>query len=59
MRIPNNWAPRAYQRKAWDYLEKGGTLLYEVAHRRWGKDEIALHFAARSALLKEVVNINR
>lgn len=28
-------------------------MLYEVAHRRWGKDEIALHFAARSALLKE------
>jgi hypothetical protein len=50
--IPNNWNPRAYQGNAWNYLIGGGKRLVEVAHRRWGKDDIALHWTAVSALEK-------
>jgi phage terminase large subunit len=32
--------------KLWSYLEKGGTRAIEVAHRRWGKDDCALHLTA-------------
>ena len=53
MQIPNKWEPRWYQKPAWDYLEGGGKLLYEVAHRRWGKDDVTLHFTAQSAMLKK------
>ena len=44
--LPNNWAPRAYQREAWNAIKDGAKKLCIVAHRRWGKDEIALHGAA-------------
>lgn len=33
---------RWYQRPLHEYLAKGGKRAIEVAHRRWGKDEIAL-----------------
>ncbi len=46
IRLPNNWNPRPYQRKAWDYLERGGLHAELIWHRRSGKDEIALHRAA-------------
>jgi len=46
----SNWSPRPYQRKLWTYLENGGARAYEVAHRRWGKDDVALHWAAVSAM---------
>jgi phage terminase large subunit len=36
----------------WSYLEGGGTRAVEIAHRRWGKDEICLHWAAVSAMRK-------
>jgi len=48
--LPNNWTPRAYQRPLWDYLERGGKRAVQVAHRRWGKDDVALHHAACSAM---------
>lgn len=32
--------------KLWSYLENGGRRAVEVAHRRFGKDEIGLHFTA-------------
>lgn len=57
--IPHNWSPRWYQQSSWDYLT-GGTIAPAgsdrkdadlVCHRRWGKDEIALHFAAREMFL--------
>ncbi len=32
--------------KLWDYLEAGGKRSIEIAHRRWGKDEVALHRTA-------------
>lgn len=42
----NNWRPRADQMALWNYLEGGGTRAVEIAHRRWGKDDIALHYSA-------------
>ena len=53
IRLPaNGWQPRPYQRGAWDYLENGGKLALIFAHRRWGKDELALHRTAISAFQK-------
>jgi len=48
--LPRNWSPRPDQRPLWDYLESGGKRAVMVAHRRWGKDEVALHFAAVAAM---------
>lgn len=47
--LPNNWSPREYQLKAWDYLERGGKRAALAWHRRAGKDDIALHWAACAA----------
>lgn len=44
--LPNKWKPRPYQRALWDYLEKGGKRAVEIAHRRWGKDDLILHRTA-------------
>lgn len=49
IRIPNNWNPRPHQQGLWDYLEGGGKRAVEVAHRRWGKDDVALHWTAVAA----------
>lgn len=45
IRIPNNWSPRQYQMPLWTYLENGGRRACEIAHRRWGKDEIGMHWS--------------
>lgn len=50
VRLPNNWVPRPYQLPTWKYLEAGGKRAVEVWHRRAGKDEVALHFTAVSAV---------
>lgn len=47
--LPNNWVPRDDQMPLWEYLENGGKRVVEVAHRRWGKDDVALHWTACSA----------
>lgn len=47
--LPNNWRPRPDQMPFWGYLEQGGTRLDIVAHRRWGKDDISLHWTATAA----------
>lgn len=47
--LPNGWKPRPYQKKLWKYLADGGRYAFQIAHRRWGKDEIALHNTACSA----------
>jgi phage terminase large subunit len=47
--LPAGWAPRGYQRKLWQYLEHGGKRADVAAHRRWGKDDIALNRAACAA----------
>ena len=44
--LPNNWDPRPDQEPVWDYLQNGGKRAVQVAHRRWGKDDIALHYTA-------------
>jgi hypothetical protein len=44
------WEPRDYQKELWIYLETGGRRADVVAHRRWGKDEVALHWAAHCAV---------
>lgn len=46
IRLPNNWTPRPYQRKLWDYLERGGLRADVAWHRRAGKDEVALNRTA-------------
>lgn len=48
--LPNSWRPRSYQRPLWDYLERGGRRAFVVAHRRWGKDDVCLHWAAVSSM---------
>jgi hypothetical protein len=45
----NGWRARPHQRNLWAYLKGGGKRAIEIAHRRWGKDDVALHWAARSA----------
>ena len=47
--LPNNWTPRPYQRKIWGYLESGGKRAIAVWHRRAGKDDVCLHWAATAA----------
>lgn len=54
--IPNNWKPRDYQLALWNHMDNGGLRGYEVAHRRWGKDDVALHYSAKAAF-KRVGNI--
>ena len=44
--LASSWKPRGYQKPLMRYLEAGGTRADVVAHRRWGKDEVALHWAA-------------
>lgn len=48
--LPNNWVPRDDQRPLWYYLQKGGKRAVVVAHRRWGKDDCALHYTATQAI---------
>jgi phage terminase large subunit len=43
------WRPRPYQLPLWDYLCAGGLRADVAAHRRWGKDDVALNWAARAA----------
>src|SRR3984957_6295769 len=52
IRIPNNWAPRRYQRNVWRYLEQGGKRAICIWHRRAGKDDVGLHWAASSMIDK-------
>lgn len=47
IRLPHNgWQPRRAQVPIWNYLQNGGTRGVAICHRRFGKDEIALHSAA-------------
>lgn len=47
--LPNGWKPRPYQLPLWNYLESGGKRAIEIAHRRWGKDDLILHRTAIAA----------
>jgi len=44
-----SWIPRPDQASLWFYLTGGGLRAVEVAHRRWGKDDVALHFTCQAA----------
>lgn len=44
-----NWQPRGYQRPLWGFLERGGKRAAAVWHRRAGKDDLCLHWAAIAA----------
>jgi hypothetical protein len=51
IRLPaHNWQPRHYQLPAWTALESGVKRIALAWHRRSGKDDIALHWAACSAM---------
>lgn len=43
------WRPRGYQVPLWNYLQAGGLRADVAAHRRWGKDDVALNWAADAA----------
>jgi hypothetical protein len=45
----NGWQPRPSQKKLWMYLQNGGKRAIEIAHRRWGKDEVGMNWAAAAA----------
>ena len=46
MHVLGDWHPRTDQEPLWRYLLTGGKRAVMVAHRRWGKDDVALRFAA-------------
>lgn len=48
--LPLSWEPRPYQLKLWSYLENGGKRADVAAHRRWGKDDVALNWTACAAM---------
>jgi hypothetical protein len=53
IRLPyNGWRPRGYQQELWNYLERGGKRAVAIWHRRAGKDEVCLHWAAVAAHLR-------
>jgi len=47
VQLPSNgWVERPYQEPLWDYMMAGGKRAMAVWHRRAGKDDLALHYAA-------------
>lgn len=46
MAVPVKWDPRPYQNELWDALCEGRKRADVAAHRRWGKDEVALHWVS-------------
>lgn len=47
--LPNQWEPRAHQRKFFDYMEGGGKRYVGVWHRRGGKDTSSLNWTAAAS----------
>lgn len=52
IRLPYNWTPRPDQIPLWTYMQNGGRRAVEIAHRRWGKDEVALRWASVAAHMR-------
>ena len=50
--IPLDWQPRLHQQELWAALVAGTQFVDVVAHRRWGKDEVALNWAAWATLAR-------
>ena len=44
--LPNDWRPRPYQFPSWQALERGIKRSLLIWHRRSGKDDVGLHWAA-------------
>lgn len=49
----NGWTPRVYQKPLWGYLENGGKRAISIWHRRAGKDDVFLHWAATAAFRRQ------
>jgi phage terminase large subunit len=49
----NGWQTRDHQDNLWNYLNAGGKRAVAVWHRRAGKDEVLLHWAAASAMRRK------
>lgn len=49
LELPYQWAPRPYQYGLWNALVTGRTRASVCCHRRWGKDEVCLHYTALAA----------
>lgn len=47
--LPLHWEPRDHQLELWQELLAGRRRVDVAAHRRWGKDDVALHWAALAA----------
>lgn len=47
--LPNGWVPRPKQETLWTYLRGGGKRAAVCWHRRFGKDDVSLHFTAIAA----------
>ena len=50
--LPRDWKPRPYQQRVWNYLKHGGRHAILIWHRRSGKDDVALHWAAYASQLR-------
>lgn len=50
IRLPHDWNPRPHQLAAWKALEGGIKRAVLVWHRRYGKDDLALHWTACAAM---------
>lgn len=56
----NGWCPRPNQQRLWDYFndpitkqfDGTGKRAMEIAHRRWGKDEIALNMMGKASIVR-------
>ncbi|MFN3583264.1 hypothetical protein [Phenylobacterium sp.] len=48
--LPLKWMPRPHQVELWEALLGGARRVDVAAHRRWGKDEVALQWAAAEAM---------
>ena len=57
VKLPHSgWLPRPYQEPLWDALNAGVKRAICIWHRRAGKDDVMLHWAAKSALTRKVGN---
>lgn len=52
LKLPNNWTPRPDQVALFNSIKPSGRSI-EIAHRRWGKDDIALHATACQAMQRQ------
>jgi phage terminase large subunit len=56
----NGWRPRPNQQELWDYFNDPETKMFDgtskralmVAHRRWGKDDVALNLAGKASVVR-------